>query len=201
MTAANARTEEIGYDARETIRSHWVLFLIQGLIMVGLGLLALFEPMVATLAVEIFAGWLFLLSGIVGLVGVFTARRVPGFWWGLITAVLALALGLYLIWRPLVGILSLTLAVAAFFSAQGIVQIISAIEHRSVLASWIWLLFGGVVNIILAVIILSGWPGTAAWTLGLLFGINLFMWGLSLVMTAIACRAVHDAPQATQATT
>ena len=106
MTAANARTEEIGYDARETIRSHWVLFLIQGLIMVVLGLLALFEPMVATLAVEIFAGWLFLVSGIVGLVGVFTARRVPGFWWGLITAVLALALGLYLIWRPLVGILS-----------------------------------------------------------------------------------------------
>jgi len=201
MTAANARTEEIGYDARETIRSHWVLFLIQGLIMVVLGLLALFEPMVATLAVEIFAGWLFLVSGIVGLVGVFTARRVPGFWWGLITAVLALALGLYLIWRPLVGILSLTLAVAAFFSAQGIVQIISAIEHRSVLASWIWLLFGGVVNIILAVIILSGWPGTAAWTLGLLFGINLFMWGLSLVMTAIACRAVHDAPPATQAAT
>ena len=201
MTIANPRLEEFGHDAREAIRSHWVLFLIQGLIMVVLGLLALFEPMIATLAVEIFAGWLFLVSGIVGLVGVFTARRVPGFWWGLITALLALALGLYLIWRPLAGILSLTLAVAAFFSAQGIVQIITAIEHRSVLPSWIWMLVGGVVNLILALIILSGWPGTAAWTLGLLFGINLFMWGLSLVMTAIACRAVHDAPSATQAAT
>ena len=169
--------------------------------MVVLGLLALFEPMIATLAVEIFAGWLFLIGGIVGLVGVFTARRVPGFWWGLVTALLALALGLYLIWRPLAGILSLTLAVAAFFSAQGIVQIITAIEHRSVLPSWIWMLVGGVVNLILAVIILSGWPGTVAWTLGLLFGINLFMWGLSLVMTALACRAVHEAPQATQPAT
>ena len=199
MTIANPRLEEFGHDVREAIRSHWVLFLIQGLIMVVLGLLALFEPMIATLAVEIFAGWLFLIGGIVGLVGVFTARRVPGFWWGLVTALLALALGLYLIWRPLAGILSLTLAVAAFFSAQGIVQIITAIEHRSVLPSWIWMLVGGVVNLILAVIILSGWPGTAAWTLGLLFGINLFMWGLSLVMTAVACRAVHDAPRATQA--
>jgi uncharacterized membrane protein HdeD (DUF308 family) len=201
MTIANPRLEEFGHDVREAIRSHWVLFLIQGLIMVVLGLLALFEPMIATLAVEIFAGWLFLIGGIVGLVGVFTARRVPGFWWGLVTALLALALGLYLIWRPLAGILSLTLAVAAFFSAQGIVQIITAIEHRSVLPSWIWMLVGGVVNLILAVIILSGWPGTAAWTLGLLFGINLFMWGLSLVMTALACRAVHEAPQATQPAT
>ena len=201
MTVANPRLEEFGHDAREAIRRHWVLFLIQGLIMVVLGLLALFEPMIATLAVEIFAGWLFLVSGIVGLVGAFTARRVPGFWWGLITALLALALGLYLIWRPLAGILSLTLAVAAFFSAQGIVQIITAIEHRSVLPSWIWMLVGGVVNLILALIILSGWPGTAAWTLGLLFGINLFMWGLSLVMTAVACRAVHDARPATQGAT
>src|SRR5262249_30558741 len=134
MTAANARLEEVRHDAREAIRSHWVLFLIQGLIMVVLGLLALFEPMIATLAVEIFAGWLFFVSGIVGVVGMFKARRMPGFWWGLITALLALALGLYLIWRPLAGILSLTLAVAAFFSAQGIVQIITAIEHRSVLA-------------------------------------------------------------------
>ena len=63
------------------------------------------------------------------------------------------------------------------------------------------MLVGGVVNLILALIILSGWPGTAAWTLGLLFGINLFMWGLSLVMTAVACRAVHDTPPATQAAT
>jgi len=200
MTVANPRLEEFGQDVREAIRSHWVLFLIQGLIMVVLGLLALFEPMIATLAVEIFAGWLFLISGVVGLVGVFTARRVPGFWWGVISALLALVLGVYLIWRPLAGILSLTLAVAAFFSAQGIVQIITAIEHRNLLASWVWMVVGGIVNLILAFIILSGWPGTAAWTLGLLFGINLFMWGLSLVMTAIACRAVHDAAQATQVT-
>jgi len=198
MSVANPPLEEIGHEAREAIRSHWVLFLIQGLIMVVLGLLALFEPMVATLAGEIFAGWLFLVSGVVGVVGAFRARRVPGFWWRLITALLALALGLYLIWHPLAGILSLTLAVAAFFCAQGIVQVITSIGYRNVLPSRVWMLFGGVVNIILAAIILSGWPGTAAWTLGLLFGINLFMWGLSLVMTALACRAVHDAPQATQ---
>jgi uncharacterized membrane protein HdeD (DUF308 family) len=106
--------EDVGQEAREAIRSHWVLFLIQGVIMIILGVLAVGEPMVATLAVTLFAGWLFLDSGIVGFAGMFTARHVPGFWWALITAVLAILVGIYLIWRPLSGTLSLTLAVGAF---------------------------------------------------------------------------------------
>ena len=190
MTATGHSMEDMGRDVREAIHSHWVLFLIQGLIMIAFGLIAVGEPMVATLAVTLFAGWLFLIGGIVGLVGTFSGRRMPGFWWGLITALLAIAVGVYLIWRPLAGVLSLTLAVAAFFATQGILQIVAAVGHRGVLSSWGWLLVNGIVNLILAGIILSGWPGTAEWTLGLLFGINLFMWGLSLVMTAIACRSV-----------
>src|SRR4029077_10471978 len=193
MTTSNPRFEDVGQQAREAIRSHWVLFLIQGVIMIILGVLAVGEPMVATLAVTLFAGWLFLFSGIVGFAGMFTARHVPGFWWALITAVLAILVGIYLIWRPLFGTLSLTLAVGAFFGAQGIVQIITAIGHHKVLRSWVWMLGTGIANVILALIIWGGFPGTAEWVLGLLFGINLLLWGFSLVMTAIACRAVGDA--------
>ncbi len=200
MVATNALVGNIRRDVQEAIRSHWVLFLIQGLIMAALGLIAAVEPMVATFAVEIFAGWLFLIGGIIGLASAFTAQRVPGYWWSLLTAVLSIAAGVYLISRPLAGILSLTLVVGVYFAAQGITQIITAIQHRSVLRSWIWLVVGGVVNLILSAIIVSGWPGTAAWTLGLLFGINLFMWGMSLVMTAIGCRAVTLAPPATRVT-
>jgi uncharacterized membrane protein HdeD (DUF308 family) len=192
MTTSNPRLEDVGPDAREAIRSHWVLFLIQGVIMIILGVLAVGEPMVATLAVTLFAGWLFLFSGIVGLAGIFTARRVPGFWWALIMALLAIVVGIYLIWRPLSGTLSLTLAVGAFFGAQGIVQIITAIGHHKVLRSWVWMLVTGIANVILALIIWGGFPGTAEWVLGLLFGINLLLWGFSLVMTALACRAVPD---------
>jgi uncharacterized membrane protein HdeD (DUF308 family) len=188
MTTTSRDAMDVGRDMRDAIHSHWVLFLIQGLIMMVFGLIAVGEPMVATLAVTLFAGWLFLIGGIVGLIGTLTTHRASGFWWGLITAVLAIVVGAYLIWRPLAGVLSLTIAVAAFFGTQGILQIVAAVGHRGVLASWGWLLVSGIVNLILAGIILSGWPGTAEWTLGLLFGINLFMWGLALVMTAIACR-------------
>jgi uncharacterized membrane protein HdeD (DUF308 family) len=200
MTVAN-QDQEIARKMRRAIRGHWVLFLIQGLIMVVLGLFAVAEPIVATFAVATFAGWLFLIGGIVGIAGVATAHRIPGFWWQLIAALLAIVVGVYLIWRPLAGIVSLTLAVAAYFGAQGIVQIITALGHRNVLASWGWLLFTGLIDIALAVIILAGWPGTAEWTLGLLFGINLFMWGLSLVMTSLACRAVHETPHAARTAT
>ena len=199
MTTSNPRLEDLGREAREAIRSHWVLFLVQGVIMIILGVLAVGEPMVATLAVTLFAGWLFLISGVVGLVGTFSARRVPGFLWALIMAILAILVGIYLIWRPLTGTLSLTLAVGAFFGAQGIVQIITAIGHHKVLQSWVWMLITGIANVILALIIWGGFPGTAEWVLGLLFGINLLLWGFSLVMTAIACRAVPVAVPAAKA--
>jgi uncharacterized membrane protein HdeD (DUF308 family) len=192
MTAVNSRPDELALDPREAIHRHWALFLIQGLIMILLGFLAIGEPMVATIAVALFAGWLFLISGIVGLVGMFTARRAPSLWWTALSSLLSILVGCYLIWRPLAGVLSLTLVAAAYFGAQGIVQIITAFSHRRSIPSWGWMLFGGVVNILLAVVILSGWPGTAEWTLGLLFGINLLVWGLSLAMTALACRTANE---------
>jgi uncharacterized membrane protein HdeD (DUF308 family) len=195
MTTAAPQTQDQGYGVGEAIRRHWVLFLIQGVIMIVLGVVAIGEPMVASFAVALFAGWLFLFSGIVGLAGVFTARHVPGFWWGLASALLGIVIGIYLIWRPLAGVVTLTLAVAIYFGAQGLCQIISAIAQRSMLRSWGWVVFGGLVNIVLSALIISGLPGTAEWTLGLLFGINLLMWGFSLVMTALACRTMPAAPK------
>lgn len=186
MTSA---LDTVGLEVRDAIRRHWVLFLIQGLILIAFGLLAIGEPMVATLAVTVFAGWLFLFAGIIGLAGMFTAQRVPGFLWALITALLSIAIGIYLIWNPLTGVVSLTLAVALFFGAQGISHIITAIGQRRILPSWGWVFFAGIANLILAAIIWSGFPGTAEWVLGLLFGINLLFWGFELVMTALASRS------------
>jgi uncharacterized membrane protein HdeD (DUF308 family) len=195
VTTANPDVAHVAHDVREAVRRHWGLFLAQGLVMLVLGLLALARPMIATLAVEIFAGWLFLVGGIVGLAGVVTARKMPGFVWSLIRAVLAILIGVLLLWRPLAGVLTLTLLLAAFFAAQGVAQIIAAISQRAALpGSWTWVLLSGVIDLILAAIIISGWPGTAAWVLGLMVGINLIMSGVALVVTALACRRVAAAP-------
>jgi uncharacterized membrane protein HdeD (DUF308 family) len=187
---------------KQAVRDHWVLFLIQGLVMALLGLFAIAAPVIATLAVDIYAGWLFLISGIVGIVTLFTRQSDSRFFWTLIAAILSLVVGVLLIWRPAAGVLSLTLLLIGFFIAEGVVQILAAFKYRSAVGSaWTWMLFSGIVDLVLAAIILMGWPGTAAWTLGLLVGINLFMSGLALVMTSLACRSLTEtiAPSAAKA--
>jgi len=75
------------------VREHWKAFLIEGILLVILGLAAMIVPPLASLAVTIFLGWMFLISGVAGLVLTFWARQMPGFWWSLLSAVLGIAAG------------------------------------------------------------------------------------------------------------
>ena len=175
-----------------TIHAHWKLFLAQGIVMMVLGLLAVAVPNIATLAVEIFAGWLFFVGGIFRAISVWRSRRAPGFAWSLMAAVLSVVLGLILIFRPLAGVLTLTMVLVAFFIIEGIASIVAAVEHRQHLRSWGWVLFSGIIDLLLAYLIWQGWPSSAAWAIGLLVGINMLFLGLSLVMTALAARLMGN---------
>src|SRR5256886_15935476 len=114
----------------QSIHEHWVLFLIEGIILVVLGLLAIVVPPIATIAVTIFLGWLFLISGIMGLVTTFWARHAPGFWWSLLSAVLAIAAGIVLLGWPVSGAVSLTLLLIVFFIIGGVLSIMDALEAQ-----------------------------------------------------------------------
>src|SRR5260370_39039892 len=104
---------------KDGLKPHWKLFLFQGVVMVILGIPAVAWPAVATLAVDIYVGWLFLISGTVGLVAMFSARDVLAFFWTLLTAALAMAVGVLLIWKPAEGAGALTIVLMAFFIARG----------------------------------------------------------------------------------
>ena len=171
------------------IHEHWALFLIEGIILVILGLAAIALPPIATLAFTIIIGWVFLISGVVGLFTTFWARHVPGFWWSLISAIIGIAAGVVLLLWPITGTLSLTLVLIAFFVIEGIVSIMYAIEHRNQLTGrWGWMLVSGIIDLILAGIIFAGLPGTAEWALGLLVGINMLFGGAALIAMALAAR-------------
>ena len=79
---------------------------------------------------------------------------------------------------------------AAFFFAQGVTQIFASLSHRRVLKSWGWVFLSGIVDLVLGGIIISGWPEVSTWVMGILVGINLFMVGIALIMTAFASRDV-----------
>jgi uncharacterized membrane protein HdeD (DUF308 family) len=176
-------------EMRAAVRQHWKAFLIEGILLVILGLAAMIVPPLASLAVTIFLGWMFLISGIAGLVLTFWARQMPGFWWSLISAVLAIGAGVILLAWPVEGTLSLTIVVGAYFLAEGVATIMYALEHRRELSvRWSWLLVAGIMDLLIAAIIIAGLPGSALWAVGLLVGINLLFGGASLIGVALAAR-------------
>lgn len=189
MTMNPTQAESIGRAVASAIHEHWVMFLIEGIILVILGIIAIVLPPIATIAFTIIIGWIFLVSGVLGLITTFWARQAPGFWWALISAIIAIAAGVVLLLWPISGALSLTLVLIAFFVVEGIASILYAIEHRNQLTGrWGWMLASGIIDLILAAIIFSGLPGTAVWALGLLVGINMVFGGTALIGMALAAR-------------
>src|SRR6516162_2902015 len=80
-----------------SVRDHWKVFLVEGIVLVILGCLAVALPPLASLAVEIVIGWIFLVSGLVGLFTTYTMRSLPGFWWWLLSAILSILAGVVLL--------------------------------------------------------------------------------------------------------
>jgi uncharacterized membrane protein HdeD (DUF308 family) len=180
---------EFSTALRRGIHDHWGLFLAEGLVLVALGVCAIVIPPLAGLATTVFLGWLFLIAGAVGLVSTLRARRAPGFGWSLVSALAALIAGFVLLVNPLQGLITLTLVLTAFFAADGVVMIGLAISHRRELSGrWEWMLINGVIDLVLAGIVISGMPGSFAWVLGLLVGIDLLFGGASLIAMALVAR-------------
>jgi uncharacterized membrane protein HdeD (DUF308 family) len=129
------------------------------------------------------------MSGIVGLIATLRMRSAPGFWWSLLSAVLGIVAGIVLLRWPLSGALSLTLILTVFLTLEGMISILYALEHKRELSGrWAMMLFSGVIDLFLAGIIFAGLPGTAAWAIGLLIGINLVFGGSALIAMALHAR-------------
>lgn len=189
MSTQQSGIQNIQRAAAAALHEHWVLFLVEGVVLLVLGATAVVLPAIATLAVTILFGWLFLVSGIVGLMTSFWMRHAPGFWWSLLSAVLGIVVGAMLLGSPLTGAFSLTLVLISFFLIEGAVSIMFALDHKRELSGqWGWMLMSGIVDLALAVMIFTGLPSTAVWAVGLLVGINMIFGGCALIAMALHAR-------------
>ncbi|GLR88329.1 HdeD family acid-resistance protein [Bradyrhizobium iriomotense] len=171
------------------VKAHWKAFLFEGILLAILGIAALILPPLASLAITIFLGWMFLISGIGGLVVTFWARNMPGFWWSLISAALAVLAGMVLLARPMQAVLTLTIVLGAYFLAEGVATIMYALEHRRELTGrWSWLVISGLVDIVISFLVITGLPSSAEWAIGILVGINLLFGGATLIGISLAAR-------------
>jgi uncharacterized membrane protein HdeD (DUF308 family) len=189
MSTTKADLDRLQASVANSLQSHWRFFMIEGIVLLVLGLLAIVVPVIATIAIAVLVGWLLLISGVVGLIATFRTRGAPGFWWSLLSAIVGIAAGIVLLRWPLSGAFSLTLILTVFLVLEGVVSILYALEHRRELSGrWGLMLFSGIVDLFLAGMIFAGLPGTAAWAIGLLIGINLVFGGSALIAMALHAR-------------
>ena len=186
----NAGIEEVESRIVRAMHEHWRLYLGEGACLLILGLIAVAVPPLTTLAVTMLFGWLFVVSGAIGLFTTFWMRGVPGFRWSLASAVLAILAAIWLLARPIAGPLTLTAVLILFFLIEGVSSVMFAIDHRRELSGqWEFMLLSGLVDLVLCVMLASGLPSTAIWALGLLVGVNMAFGGVALIAMALHARS------------
>jgi uncharacterized membrane protein HdeD (DUF308 family) len=173
--AANVMREAL----RETVKRHSLWYLIQGVLMVIAGVLALIYPLVSSVAVVLFLGWLLIISGIVQGISLFDARKLPHFWLQLISVVLSVIVGVLFLRDLGQALLILTLLLIVFLMIEGISKVIFSLTIRP-FPNWGWVLASGIIGILLAFYLWASLPITAIWLLGVLLGIQLICEGVAI---------------------
>jgi uncharacterized membrane protein HdeD (DUF308 family) len=174
----------------DVLQKGWGWLLGLGILLAVLGVLLIAAPVLGTLAVDLLVAWFLIIGGVAQVVHAFMEKAWRGFLLELASGVLFLVVGGLLLYRPLAGAQALTLFLAAFLLVEGIVRIAMALRLRPA-QGWGWLLFDGILAVILALLIWAQWPSSALWVLGLLVGINFLFTGWGLIMIAIAVRSQH----------
>lgn len=169
------------------IQRYWGYFLAAGVILISLGIVVLGAPFFTALAIETLLGWVLVIGGIVHGLHAFWTREWRGFILEFLSGLLYLVVGVLLLKYPLHGVLTLTLLLAAFFLVEGIFKVVLALQNRST-SGWVWLLFSGILALVLAGLIWMEWPVTGLWVIGVFVGIYLIFGGASMVAFALAAR-------------
>ena len=175
---------------RETVKRYSLWYLIQGVLLVVAGVLAIISPVIASVAVVFLLGWILIISGVLQGIGLIGASNVPHFWLQLISAVLAILIGVLLLRSPDGSLLIMTMLLIVYFMVEGIAKVIFALTIRP-FPNWGWVLASGLVGIILSCVLWANMPLTAEWVLGLMLGLLLITEGVALTYLAWN---VHKAP-------
>lgn len=174
-------------EAQRAIQRNWGWLLALGIVWTVLGLAALVAPLAASIAVDILIGILLVVGGGLQIAQCFDARDWEGILWHAIGGLFALAVGALLLLFPLRGVLSLTLLLGVFFLLDGLFKLFAIPQHDSRRLR-LWLGVSGGLSVLVAILIWVGWPGSAAWALGLLVGVGLIFTGLSMIVWSLEIR-------------
>jgi len=164
-------------------------YIVAAVLFIVLGMFAIIEPAVAGLGVTLLVGWLLIFGGIAHLIAAFKGGGARHVVLQILIGVAYLVGGIYCLTHPLLAIGTLTLLLAAVILAGGVLEIISYFRLKGEGASG-WMLFNGVIAILLGGMIWFHWPSSSVWAIGILVGVNLLMTGMTRLMFGLAARKV-----------
>jgi uncharacterized membrane protein HdeD (DUF308 family) len=170
------------------LRGNWGWFVLLGVALNVLGLIALGAVPIASLATTVVIGALLLGSGVAEIIGAFWCRGWSGFLLVLLSGVLSVVVGGLFLRAPADALLALTLLLACLLMAGGPFKIVAALSYR--FETWGWSVVSGVIDFILGVMIWQEWPASALWVIGLFVGISLLFRGFSWIGLGVALRAL-----------
>jgi uncharacterized membrane protein HdeD (DUF308 family) len=157
------------------------------ILMIVLGLLAIALPLATGIGVSILVGWIVVFGGFTYLAYAFAAQGAGAFLWRILIGIVYVVGGFYLVFHPALALQSLTLVLAAILVAEGVLQMIAFFQFRSLPGSG-WVLFDGIVTLLLGIMIGYPWPFSSGWAIGTIVGINLLVSGFTRLMYSVAAR-------------
>jgi uncharacterized membrane protein HdeD (DUF308 family) len=170
----------------QNLCKRWNSFLLSGFFLVLLGTIALSSAFITTLATVLFIGIILIASGLAHSVNSFWSADWKEFFAHLMVGILSIVVGWMIITNPTLGALSITLLAAVYFIAAGLFKIAGSLLLP--ISNWGWLFLSGLVTLILGVLIVAQWPGSALWVIGLFIAIDLLFSGWTSIMFALALR-------------
>ena len=176
----------------EMARHASTLSILWGVLLIIFGMLAISSPFRAAVAVNVVIAWLIILAGVVHLILAFHAHRSGSLIWKLLVGVAYLFFGVYLIMHPVLGVASLTLALASLFLIEGVLDIVLFFKMRTMRGSS-WVLVDGIITLLLGLMIYLHWPSSSVWAIGTLVGVSMIISGVTRVMLSLAVRKVAAA--------
>jgi len=163
-------------------RLFWV-----GVALIAIGVLAIVFPAVSALVTTVAIGWLFILAGAVLLFAGMQLHGAGPFFGTFLFALLTFAAGVWLIANPSSGMIALTFLLAVLFLVNGAAELVLALDLRPG-HGWRWMLVSALVSMLLGIVLAAGLPGTAAFFIGLVVGLNFLTSGIAFVVVSRALK-------------
>jgi len=170
----------------DQVSRNWGWFLFLGIALVVLGAVAVGSAAYTTLISVKILGALLIAGGVIQIVQGFWAHRWSGVFLSLLVGILYLVTGFLCLYRPESSALSLTLLIAAVCLIGGLFRMVASILIR--FQHWGWVFFNGLVTFVLGWLILSEWPYSGLWVIGLFIGVDLILAGWSWIVLSLAAR-------------